>query len=204
MADYAHSADWAALLVAARGGSAAARGRILNAFRPYLLAIADGFVDSDLRAKAGPSDLVQDSLLECEQNFYQFAGSQPDEMRAWLRQTLVFNAASFRRQFHTGAKRNVNREVPLPAGGPDGIPGEALPDDSTSPSGRAESREREEFIRKAVAALPDHYRAVIVWRQYDGLPFAQIGERLGRTEGAARLLWFRALQRLQRDVGAPP
>jgi RNA polymerase sigma-70 factor (ECF subfamily) len=196
--------DWDALLTAARDGSAEACGRLLDAFRPYLLTVANEALDSDLQAKAGASDLVQDSLLECHQHFDRFHGSRPDELRAWMRQTLLFNVANFRRHFRDAAMRNIDREVPLPAAGADGIPGDALANDSVSPSGKAERREREEFVRRALAQLPEHYRNVIVWRQFDGLPFEAIGDRLGRSAEAARLLWVRALQRLERDAGPPP
>ena len=63
-------------------------------------------------------------------------------------------------------------------------------------------------LREAAAAvspmrlLPEHYREVITWHQHDGLSFAEIGERLGRTAEAARLLWWRALQHLRRVIRA--
>jgi RNA polymerase sigma-70 factor (ECF subfamily) len=196
--------DWEELLAAARAGSADACGRLLDAFRPYLLAVAREALDADLQAKAGASDLVQDSLLECHQHFDRFFGDRPEGLRAWMRQALLFNAANLRRQYREAGKRNVDREVPLPAAGPNCIPGDGLARDSVSPSGKAERRERVEFVRRALALLPELYRNVVVWRQFDGLSFEVIGKRLGRSAEAARLLWVRALQRLEREAGPPP
>ena len=166
--------------------------------------MANEALDSDLRAKAGASDLVQDSLLECHQHFDRFHGGRSEELRAWMKQTLLYNAANLRRQYRDAAMRNIDREVPLPAAGPNGIPGDALAADSVTASGKVQRYEREEFVRRALAQLPEHYRNVIVWRQFDGLSFEAIGERLGRSTEAARLLWVRALQRLERDAGPPP
>jgi RNA polymerase sigma-70 factor (ECF subfamily) len=196
--------DWAALLAAARAGSADALGRLLDAVRPYLLAVAGAALDPDLRAKAGASDLVQESLLEGQRDFEQFPGHRPDELRAWLVQILHNNVANFRRQFRDAAMRNVAREVPLPEPWFGGQPGEQLADDSTSPSGKAADREERERFFQALARLPEFQREVIVWHHRDGLEFAVIGDRLGRTPEAARQLWWRALRRLKQELGECP
>jgi RNA polymerase sigma-70 factor, ECF subfamily len=193
-------ADWLQCLAAARSGSPAELGRLLDEFRPYLLALAASELDHDLRTKVGPSDLVQDSLLEGQRDFADFRGAQPDELRGWLRQILLHNAENLRRQYHGTAMRDVGREVPLP-GGPASGDGGGLLSDSSSPSQVAGRREDLDRVRDALAGLPEHYRSVILWRNRDGESFATIGTRLGRTAEASRLLWFRALKRLRDELG---
>ena len=48
-----------------------------------------------------------------------------------------------------------------------------------------------------LAGLPAHYRDVIVLRNLEGLSFDEVARRMGRTPGAVRLLWLRALDRLR-------
>jgi RNA polymerase sigma-70 factor (ECF subfamily) len=38
---------------------------------------------------------------------------------------------------------------------------------------------------------------VIVLRHVESLPFEDIGERMGRTSGAVRMLWLRAVKALR-------
>ena len=46
----------------------------------------------------------------------------------------------------------------------------------------------------------DSQRNVIVWRNWEGASFAEIGRRLGRSEDAARMLYGRAMERLQEEM----
>jgi len=50
--------------------------------------------------------------------------------------------------------------------------------------------------------LPEHYRQVIVWRQWEDLSFAEIASRLERSADAARMLFARAVEQLQKELGA--
>jgi RNA polymerase sigma-70 factor (ECF subfamily) len=191
-------------LAAARAGDPEALGRLLDTFRPVLLAAAIAGWDDDLRAKAGASDLVQESLLEGQRDFAAFRGRGPDELLAWLKQILAHNIANLRRQFRDAAMRDVAREVPLPARGPDALPGECLPDLGSSPSGQAARREGNDRLRRAMDRLPEHYRNVVVWHHRDGLTFDAIGRRLNRPAEGARQLWWRALKRLKDELGNLP
>ena len=53
----------------------------------------------------------------------------------------------------------------------------------------------------ALGRIPEHYRQVVVWHQYDRLTFEEIGRRLGRSAESARKLWSRALIRLAEELG---
>jgi RNA polymerase sigma-70 factor (ECF subfamily) len=60
------------------------------------------------------------------------------------------------------------------------------------------------ILADALARLPADYREVIILRNLEQLPFEEIGQRLGRSSGAARMLWARALEKLSRLCeGAP-
>src|SRR5262245_63554352 len=68
------------LLSAARSGSVDALGQMLEAHRAYLLHVANQELASDLQAKGGGSDLVQETFLEAHQDFARFQGSTEDEL----------------------------------------------------------------------------------------------------------------------------
>src|SRR5260370_36810440 len=91
----------ASLLEAARSGSPEALGQALEACRGYLLMVARGELDPDLRAKEGPSDLVQETFLEAKRDFVQFQGAIGAELLACLRRVLLNNVANFTRRYPT-------------------------------------------------------------------------------------------------------
>jgi RNA polymerase sigma-70 factor (ECF subfamily) len=174
---------------------------VLDAHRPYLLAVAAAQLDSDLQGKAGASDLVQESLLEARRDFTNFQDGPPPQLQAWLKTILLHNVANYRRRYRDTLRRNADREVPLPALDSHARPGEHLPGDSASPSGQAVRNENRERLEQALGRLPGHYRDVIVWRNKEGCSFDDVGRRLGRSAGAAKQLWLRALQQLKLEMG---
>src|SRR5262245_58290664 len=80
-----HAEEGARWLSDARAGSPEALGAVLEACRGYLLLIAQGELSPDLRAKAGASDLVQQTFLDAQRDFGRFRGESVAELRAWLR-----------------------------------------------------------------------------------------------------------------------
>jgi RNA polymerase sigma factor (sigma-70 family) len=71
-----------------------------------------------------------------------------------------------------------------------------------SPSSVLAAREQDHALGQALEQLPEHYRQVIHWRNYERLEFEDIGRRLGRSAEAARKLWGRAIEQLQRLLEA--
>ena len=52
--------------------------------------------------------------------------------------------------------------------------------------------------------LSPDYRRVLALRHQEQLTFEQIGQQMQRTANAARMLWLRAVERLQKELGLPP
>ncbi|MFO1514133.1 MAG: sigma-70 family RNA polymerase sigma factor [Verrucomicrobiota bacterium] len=67
-----------------------------------------------------------------------------------------------------------------------------------TPDAQAESQERGELVRRALAGLPALYREVVVLRHYEGLKFREIGELLGIPEGTVKSRMAEALGQLNR------
>ena len=59
-------------------------------------------------------------------------------------------------------------------------------------------------VRRALEALPEDRRQVIVLRIVDGLSAREVGDVLGRSEGAVRVLQHRALRELARLLAEDP
>jgi len=80
---------------------------------------------------------------------------------------------------------------------------EHQPVDGESPEQIVEQRDREATVRAAVATLPDDQRQAVLLRFGGELRNREIGEIMGRSEGAVKLLTFRAMTSLRQELGAP-
>jgi RNA polymerase sigma-70 factor (ECF subfamily) len=190
-------ADW---LSAARDGSGEALGQVLQACRGYLMLIARHEVDAALQPKGGPSDLVQDTFLEAQRDFDRFHGTTEAELKAWLRQMLLYNVANFARRYRDTAKRQVDREVGLPVSGDSESPGLRLVADALSPSRQAMANEQTQAVSRALERIPPESRQVLLLRYQEEKTFEEIGVIMQRTASSARTLWLQALEQLQREM----
>jgi RNA polymerase sigma-70 factor (ECF subfamily) len=196
--------DAADHLRAARAGSREALGQLLEACRAYLLSIANQGLGSDLQAKGGASDLVQETFLEAHRDFGRFHGSTEAELLAWLRCLLLNNAANFARCYRATGKRQVGREVRLEGSDSSTAGTAGLAADTSSPSTEAMAHEKAEAVARALERLPEDYRCVITLRNQERREFDDIGRLMDRSPDAARRLWSRAIERLQHELEANP
>jgi RNA polymerase sigma-70 factor (ECF subfamily) len=190
------------LLMAARGGDVDGLGRLLEAYRHYLRILATTQIDRRLCARVSPSDVVQETLFEAHRDFVSFRGATEHEFIAWLRQILVNNLARTVERHLIAGKRDVRREVSL-----DGTRTalerssarlrSLVIDSGHSPSAAAQQREHAVILADVLAEIAEDYREVIVLRNLEGLSFNDVAKRLGRTSGATRMLWLRAIEQLR-------
>lgn len=183
----------AVLLSRARGGDQEALGLLLEEYREYLRILARRRVGRDLQVRLDASDLVQEALLEAHRDFRQFLGQTEAELTVWLRQILVRNLADQLRH-HQSQKRNFQREQPLAVLVEQAHQSLAAP--ISSPSAQASRREHAVLLANALARLPEDYRSVVTMRHLEGRSFDEVAEVMGRSSGAVRMLWMRALERL--------
>jgi RNA polymerase sigma-70 factor (ECF subfamily) len=180
-----------AALECARGGDTQALGKLLESFRPYIHMIVRGLRDPRLRARLDDSDFVQDALLEAHRSFPSFCGSSVAELAAWLRQVTVRTAGRTLRGLAGTAKRDPDCERPgEPLDGLAVSPGE-------SPSDQVIRHEEAASLAEVLSRLPEDMQQVLLGRHLDGLSHAELAARLGRSEGAVRMLYLRALRRLR-------
>lgn len=73
-----------------------------------------------------------------------------------------------------------------------------LPSGAADPEEDALASERTRLVREAVMELPDHYREVVVLRDYDNRSYEEIAAIAGANETAVRKRYSRALAELGR------
>jgi RNA polymerase sigma-70 factor (ECF subfamily) len=195
--------DVVEILSAARAGSPEALGQLLAGYQAYLLLIARQELASDLQAKGGASDLVQETFTEACRDFGHFQGTTAAELRGWLRRLLLNNLANFTRRYRDTAKRQAAAEQALEGGPSSADWAGGLVGDVSTPSAHAMADEQAEGLRRAMDRLPADYRQVLLLRYQEELSFDDIGRLMERSANAAEKLWARAIKRLQQELESP-
>lgn len=168
----------------------------------WLRLLARNEIDSRFAGKFDPSDAVQQTLMEAWKDWDHFRGAGEQQRLAWLRQILAHQLAHLARHFAGTKKRNVAREVSIEqslcrsAQKLDAL----LPAADSTPSVQAEANEQRLRLARVLEGLPDEYRQVILLRNIEGLPHDEVAKRMGRSSGAVRMLWLRALTALRDDM----
>lgn len=189
------------LLARARDGETAALGQLLDLYRNYLQLLARTQIDLHLRSRFSASDLVQEAMLDACHDFEQFRGRTEAELLAWLRRILLHNLANAVEKQVLTQKRSVRREVSLDTRtrleqSLNQVEA-ALVRSASSPSAHAQRREAAAILADQLAQLKPEHQEVIVLRNLEGLSFEEVAERMGRSGGAIRKLWLRALEQLK-------
>jgi RNA polymerase sigma-70 factor (ECF subfamily) len=175
--------DW---IEKARQGSAEALWQLLDHYRLYLLAIAEAELEPALRPRAGASDLVHNALVSAQAAFGRFRGRSEGELQGWLRTILLNNLANLRRRPATAYLNE--KQMPHASG------------QVASPIDQVIRAEETGALDQALARLPELSRQVVHWRQWEERSFEEIGQLLGKSADAARKIWSRAVQQLQREM----
>lgn len=158
-------------------------------------------MDTALQSKLSDSDLLQETSLAAHRDFAQFRGSTEPELTALLRKIMAHVAANAVRDFHR-QRRDVRLERQLSnhLNQSSRILEHAMVDRKPSPSQSAIRRERAVLIANALQQLPTDYREVLVMRELQGKPLAEVAELMGRTTNAMQKLWARAVVKLRRGM----
>ncbi len=185
------------LIAEARRGDDAVRGRLLELYRNYLRLVARSLIGGALRVKLDPSDLVQETFLKAHRDFGQFAGGTEPELVAWLRQILVRSLANQVKHHRRQARDHQRQESLERLLEQSSLMAQmALASQVPSPSEAASRREQAVLLADAVDRLPPDYREAFVLRTLEHVPFEEVAARMGRSIGAVRMLWARAVKRL--------
>jgi RNA polymerase sigma-70 factor (ECF subfamily) len=167
---------------------------------PHLLAFIGKRMSDGLKRKVEPGDILQELTVSA------FAALDDVELGdrdpfSWLCQLAERRIIDAHRHHFGAQKRDAGREVNLgaPRGGDaDGAGLEPLLAASMTSPSRAFSRQQKEFhVLEALDGLGDDAKEALKLRYLQGLPSKEIAQRLGKSDGAVRVLLSRALVKLQ-------
>jgi RNA polymerase sigma-70 factor (ECF subfamily) len=150
--------------------------------------------------------VVQETFLAAHRDFQSFRGTTEAEFVSWLRNIMANRLADLMRRHVKAKARDARLEQRL-AGDLDRSSQAmalALAARGPSPSQEAARRELGVLLADAIKALPADYGEVIVLRHLEGLPFAEVAARMGRSVDSVEKLWVRALARLRKALGEEP
>jgi RNA polymerase sigma-70 factor (ECF subfamily) len=184
-------------------GAPASNGQALEAYRRYLLAVANREIDSGLEPKTAPSDVVQDTYVKAHRDIHNYKGRSAGELKSWLRQILRRTLANSRRRYQKTFMRDAAREVSLDQPSPSSGGTFDIAASGKTPSSIVAGRELAEVVMGALDRLSNRDRELILWRNREQCSFEEIGRRLGGSPETARKAWTRAIERLRDELGDP-
>ena len=157
---------------------------------PQLLQAARFRLGPALRARLDTMDLAQTAYHAAFRDLSRYQYEGKGSFSRWLLGILE-NKIRNSLEYFKAKRRDMRKDVSLDAGAP-------VPAIKWSPSDELEAAEDREHLEKAMDMLPEDHRDVIVSRYYLGMPWAEIGEQMGRSEEAAQMLCNRALAKLKK------
>jgi RNA polymerase sigma-70 factor (ECF subfamily) len=185
-----------AVIRAAGEGSSQALDRMFREVCPKLLRIIRLRLGPSLRRRLESQDILQATLLKAFERLDQFEGSGSGSLMAWLA-AIARNEIRDQADFHQRKRRDLGMQDSM-----DGLPAE-LAAEIRSAVSLLHLREQEARLESALEALEPDHREVIVLRKLEELSFAEIGERMGRSADACRMLLARAMAALARATEEP-
>lgn len=197
----------AALERARSDGESAAIDALIETHRPRLQQLIDARMDTALRGRCDPSDVVQEALLGASRRLPAYLDERADpERRAmpfflWLRFLTAQKLVEIRRRELGAERRTALRDVPLRGRAfPDATSldlAEALARSGATPSRAAAAGEHRALVSEALEQLSDTDREVLMLRHFEQLSNREIAHLLGLSDAGASLRHVRALGRLQ-------
>ena len=182
-------AESTVLLRRAKGGSPEAINTLFERCAGKLLAVIRLRMGRSLRAHLESQDILQASLLKAFERIEQFERGNLASLMAWLAR-IAENEIRDQADYHGRQRRDAARLVPLE------VKLDGVAEQVHSLASRVVLNESMERLERALEALDDRYREIIILRKFEELSFREIGERLGKSPDACRMLLARALTAL--------
>jgi RNA polymerase sigma-70 factor (ECF subfamily) len=169
------------LIARARQGDREAFADLYQRYLPMIYAYVRARVFDDHDAE----DLAEQVFLRAFQTLSRYEG------RGWPYSAFLYRIA---RNLLVDHIRRSRPALPVEAA-------EEHPDPGQSADEALIQREERRRLQQALERLPADYQEVIRLRLLLSLPTATAAHWLGRSEGAVRVLLYRAMQALRRELG---
>jgi RNA polymerase sigma-70 factor (ECF subfamily) len=185
-----------ALIERLRGGDPGALESLIERYSDRVYRLAHGIT----RNRSDAEEVVQDVFLTLFRKIDSFEGRSA--LGTWIYRVAA-NAALVKRR---GKRAEV--EVPLegllptflPDGHREGDRPFLLADWSQNPETELLTGETRATLDRALDGLPDHYRAVLVLRDVEGLSTEETAEALGESVGAVKTRLHRARMAMREQL----
>jgi RNA polymerase sigma-70 factor (ECF subfamily) len=180
-----------------RSGDEGALAEFVEINRPALLAFLNARIGSHLAKKVEAEDILQDACLEAVRSLDK-APLENWEPLHWLFQICERKIIDAHRRHFASQKRDASREATIPDGTDVGGGLADLLAASMTTASEAFSRDQRQLrMLAALDTLPEEQREALRLRYLVGLPSKEIAQKLGKTDGAVRVMLSRSLAKLQ-------
>ena len=192
-----------ALLQRAKSGDQNALGTLLLRYRPYLRILALRYLDSGVRQRVDPSDVIQQTCLDIHRDIDGFRGDHEAQWSGWVRKILENNVNQVIRQHIQAQKRSVRKEAVFDeSSAAHDIRSTGSASRESSPSQRAMRGEQAVRLAMLLGKLPVDQREALRLRYLEGKTLRQIAATNGRSEMAVAGLLKRGLRSLRELAGS--
>jgi RNA polymerase sigma-70 factor (ECF subfamily) len=168
-----HGVSEAQLIEAARAGNQRAMGELYAAHSGRVYSVVRRVVGDDHVAE----DVSQDAWIRAFEKLHLFRGDAA--FSTWMHRLAVNAAVNKLRSQGRRSKLETSPELELPVQEPD------------------ESVLNQKQLKRALDALPNGYRTVLVLHDVEGLTHDEIGERLGIAAGTSKSQLHKARGRMR-------
>ena len=178
--------------------------------RQRLTSLAQKRLNPILLKRMSVEDVVSETYVNAAKRLDYFAAHDDVPVYYKLRTILLQTLADIERRHLQAQGRDAYREVESlkskvvssgsDGNSPDVSPLDNIPADITSPASRVDRDERHTLLRRALAAMPENDRAILVMRHFDGMGNSECAAVLGIEPRAASIRYVRALERLQKKL----
>ena len=173
------------LVERAQAGDGEAFGEVVRRWERKIFALAYGITGSAEEAR----DATQETFIAAYRNLRGFRGEA--QVSSWLHRIAVNQCITRQRRARVRPETQLE-EGAEPAGARplwDGA--------DANPVGAAESRQRAEAVRRAVASLPHELREVVLMKEFEELTFQEIADALQLPLSTVKSRLYTALKQLR-------
>ena len=191
------------LVVQAQEGDRSAINQLYSVYAERVRWMVRFRMSKELRSKLESMDLVQETLMHAFSGLDDFTYSNEGDFIRWLSKIAQNELRGNLKKLHA-EKRDVRKEVQLDNYGPTtegGYVGPNGPIQTTTPSVILSEKEDLAKLEKAIDELKPEYREIIILTKIEELSYQEIGQKLGKSSDAVRMLATRAMAELTTIFG---
>ena len=142
-------------------------------------------------------DLTQETFLRAFQSIDRFRGDA--DIRTWIYR-IAINQARNRYRWWRRRRRDATVSLETTRGESTQTVSDTLVEPSENPEFRAQARERETLLRKALQQLANAYRETVILRDIEGFTYEEIAQTLGINVGTVKSRLARGRQELRKKL----